>query len=263
MLDHPIASREAWLDARRALLAEEKAYTHARDALAEKRRALPWVKVDKDYEFEGPNGRLRLADLFGEKRQLIVYHFMFGPGWQEGCVGCSFLIDHLNGILTHLDQKNVAFTAVSRAPYAELAAFRRRMGWSVPWVSSGPGDFNFDYGVSFTPEQMAGAPAVYNFDAITPPVDELPGFSVFVKTDDGQIFHTYSSYARAGEDVLGTYALLDMTPLGRDEGELGNLGQWVRHHDRYGQAGQVEQTGRYVPELKAEAEACPACAVAE
>jgi predicted dithiol-disulfide oxidoreductase (DUF899 family) len=263
MLDHPIAGREAWLDARRALLAEEKAYTHARDALAAKRRALPWVKVDKDYEFEGPNGRLRLADLFGEKRQLIVYHFMFGPGWQEGCVGCSFLIDHLNGILTHLDQKNVAFTAVSRAPYAELAAFQRRMGWSFRWVSSSLGDFNFDYGVSFTPEQLAGAPAMYNFDTITPPVDELPGFSVFVKADDGQIFHTYSSYARAGEDVLGTYALLDMTPLGRDEGELGNLGQWVRHHDRYGQAGQVEQTGRYVPELKAEAEACPACAVAE
>ena len=259
MQTHEIASRETWLAARRELLKEEKALTHARDALAARRRALPWVKVDKDYVFEDASGPVRLADLFGDKRQLIVSHFMFGAGWEEGCVGCSFGADHIDPILPHLDQKDLAYVVVSRAPFAELDAFKRRMGWNFRWVSSGGSDFNHDFDVSFTPEQMTGAPASYNFAPIEPPIEELPGKSVFIKGDDGQIFHTYSQYARGGEDTLATYALLDITPLGRDEGERGNLGDWVRHHDRYGAGGHVAPTGRYVPAETTDA-GCPACA---
>lgn len=214
MQTHEITTREAWLDARKALLQEEKALTRARDALAEKRRALPWVRVDKDYTFEGPNGPVRLADLFAGKRQLIVYHFMFGPDWEEGCLGCSFLSDHVDPILPHLEQKDVAYVAVSRAPFAKLDAFRRRMGWRFRWVSSAGSDFNFDFHVSFTPEEMAGGEAEYNFRKTSPGIDELTGTSVFFKDDDGQIFHTYSQYARGGEGFLTTYALLDLTPLG-------------------------------------------------
>jgi predicted dithiol-disulfide oxidoreductase (DUF899 family) len=247
MPDPQIASREAWLEARTALLAEEKALTRARDALAEKRRALPWVKVEKDYRFETPDGAVSLSDLFGAKRQLIVYHFMFNPASEQGCTGCSFLSDHLDGIVPHLQQKDVAFVAVSRAPIAKLEAFRRRMGWSFRWVSSGGGDFNYDFGVAFTPEQVAGAPARYNFAPIKPPIEDLPGTSVFIKDATGQIFHTYSQYARGGEDVLATYALLDMTPLGRQErDEDGNLGDWVKLHDQY----EARDAG------------CPACAAA-
>ena len=234
MPSHEIATREAWLEARRTLLVEEKALTRTRDALAEKRRALPWVEVTKDYAFEGPEGPLNLADLFGGKRQLIVYHFMLAPGAAAGCVGCSFLADHVDGIVTHLQQRDIAFVVVSRAPVAEIAAFKARMGWSFRWVSSGDTGFNYDFNVSFTADQLAGAEATYNFAPIKPPIADLPGTSVFIKQDDGRIFHTYSQYARGGEDVLATYALIDMTPLGRQErGEGGDLEGWVRHHDRY------------------------------
>ena len=248
MQTHEIVSRETWLEARRALLAEEKAHTRMRDALAAKRRALPWVKVDKDYRFEGPDGPMSLSDLFGRKRQLIVYHFMFNPSRDEGCTGCSFLSDHLDGIVPHLQQKDVAFVAISRAPVSKLEAFRRRMGWSFRWVSSGGSDFNYDFHASFTPEQVAGAPATYNFAPIQPPIEDLPGTSVFIKDEAGQIFHTYSQFARGGEDVLATYALLDMTPLGRQERDAdGNLGDWVKLHDQY---------------QAVDAAACPACATA-
>lgn len=245
---HQIADRETWLEARRALLAEEKAHTRMRDALAARRRALPWVKVDKDYRFEGPDGPLSLGELFGKKRQLIVYHFMFNPSRDEGCTGCSFLSDHLDGVIPHLQQKDVAFVAISRAPVAKLEAFRRRMGWSFRWVSSGGSDFNYDFNASFTPEQVAGAPATYNFAPIQPPIEDLPGTSVFIRDEAGQIFHTYSQFARGGEDVLATYALLDMTPLGRQERDAdGNLGDWVKLHDQY---------------EAVDAAACPACATA-
>ncbi len=229
-----IADRETWLEARRALLAEEKALTRLRDSLAAKRRALPWVEVTEDYLFQGPEGTLRLADLFGSKRQLIVYHFMLAPGAAAGCVGCSFLADHVDGIVPHLQQRDIAFVVVSRAPVAEIEAFRKRMGWSFRWVSSGGSSFNYDFNVSFTPEQLEGADADYNFAPITPPIADLPGTSVFIKDADGRIFHTYSQYARGGEDVLTTYRLIDMTPLGRQERtEDGGLDDWVRHRDRY------------------------------
>jgi predicted dithiol-disulfide oxidoreductase (DUF899 family) len=255
---HEVANRETWLDARKALLAEEKALTRANDALAAKRRALPWVKVETDYVFEGPDGPVSLAELFGEKRQLIVYHFMFGPGWIEGCVGCSFMIDGVNAILPHLAQKDVAYVAISRAPFAELDAFRRRMGWDVRWVSAGEGPFNYDFQVSFTPEQMAAGKGVHNFEEIAPPIEDLSGLSVFIKDEDGQVFHTYSQYGRGGEELLIAYGLLDMTPLGRQEEDgRGNLSDWIRHHDRYGAAGEVAATGRFVP---AEEPGCAACA---
>ena len=242
-----IADRETWLEARRALLAEEKAYTRLRDSLAAKRRALPWVKVEADYEFDTAGGPMTLGELFGAKRQLIVYHFMLAPGAKAGCVGCSFLADHVNGIIPHLEQKDVTFVVVSRAPLAEIEAFKRRMGWSFRWVSSNASAFNYDFGVSFTPEQLEGADASYNFAPIKPPIADLPGTSVFIKDEAGQIFHTYSQFARGGEDLLSTYALLDMTPLGRQEGsEDGDLSDWVRHRDTYPQT--------------APAAACPACA---
>ena len=229
-----IADRETWLAARRELLAEEKAYTRLRDSLAEKRRALPWVKVEADYEFDTAGGPMSLGELFGSKRQLIVYHFMLAPGAKAGCVGCSFLADHIDGIIPHLEQKDVAFVAVSRAPLAEIEAFKRRMGWSFRWVSSNASAFNYDLGVSFTPEQLSGAEATYNFAPIKPPIADLPGTSVFIKDETGQIFHTYSQFARGGEDLLSTYSLLDMTPLGRQErGEGGDLEQWVRLRDQY------------------------------
>lgn len=229
-----IADRETWLKARRELLAEEKAYTRLRDSLAEKRRALPWVEVEKDYTFQGPEGPLKLADLFGAKRQLIVYHFMLAPGAAAGCVGCSFLADHVDGIVPHLQQRDIAFVVVSRAPIAEIEAFRKRMGWSFRWVSSGDAAFNYDFNVSFTEAQLAGADATYNFAPIKPPIADLPGTSVFIKDEAGRIFHTYSQYARGGEDVLAAYALIDMTPLGRQErDEHGDMQDWLRHRDRY------------------------------
>jgi len=224
MQTHEIVTREAWLDARQALLDEEKTLTRAKDALAEKRRALPWVRVEKDYVLEGPDGPVSLADLFAGKRQLIVYHFMFGPDWEEGCRGCSFLSDHVDAALPHLSQKDVAYVAVSRAPLARLEAFRRRMGWHFRWVSAETSDFNFDFGGSRRTETG---------------VSELTAASVFYRDDDGQIYLTYSQGARAGEGFLTTYALLDMLPLGREERPGGGLGDWVKHHDRYDETSAV------------------------
>jgi predicted dithiol-disulfide oxidoreductase (DUF899 family) len=233
MQAHKIVSREEWLEARRTLLAEEKAHLRAHDALAERRRALPWVRVDKPYEFDGPNGKETLSDLFAGRSQLIVKHFMLGPGWQEGCVGCSFGADQMEGSLIHLVNHDVMLVAVSRAPYAEIAPFHKRMGWRFKWVSSYGSDFNFDYHVSFSEADKARGKVVYNYAEIDYAGEELPGFSVFTKDESGQIFHTYSVFARGTEDVGTVYGFLDVTPKGRNEPPGTNLSHWVRHHDKY------------------------------
>ena len=233
MPPHQVVSRSEWIAARKALLAKEKDLTRARDALNRERRALPWVKVEKTYTFETLDGRETLAELFGDRSQLIVNHFMLGPGWGEGCLGCSFGADHLDAALVHLAQKDVAFVAVSRAPLAEIEAYRKRMGWRFKWVSSHGSDFNYDFNVSFTPEQLAAKRAEYNYETIDPGIDELPGDSVFARDDAGAIYHTYSQFGRGGEEVLGTYMLLDITPKGRDENGRGNLTDWVKRHDEY------------------------------
>jgi predicted dithiol-disulfide oxidoreductase (DUF899 family) len=242
VLENGVVSQEEWIEARRELLRKEKALTRQRDALAAERRGLPWVKVDKTYVFDAPDGQQTLADLFDGRSQLIVKHFMMGPGWQEGCVGCSFHADHMDGALMHLPQRDVTLLAVSRAPLAEIEAFRRRMGWRFKWVSSHGSDFNFDYQVSFTPEAIASGKVFYNYEMGDFMSDEMSGISVFYRRPDGAIFHTYSSYARGNEGFLGAYHYLDIVPKGRDEAR--NLGEWVRHHDRYGSHDSVDPTGR-------------------
>ncbi|ADP17543.1 hypothetical protein AXYL_04224 [Achromobacter xylosoxidans A8] len=221
--DHPVVSRAQWDIAREALLRREKELTRAHDALARERMALPWVKVDKPYRFEGEAGAVGLAELFQGRSQLIVYHFMFGPDWEEGCVGCSFLADHMDSAILHLRQHDVTVVAVSRAPYAKLDAFKRRMGWRFPWYSSEGCDFNFDLQAS-VPKADGG-------------MEENSGASAFFRDPDGEIFHTYSSFSRGVERLAGAYNYLDFAPLGRNEhGPHFNLGDWVRHHDRYDDA---------------------------
>jgi predicted dithiol-disulfide oxidoreductase (DUF899 family) len=233
MMDHAVVSREEWLEARKALLAKEKEWTRMRDRLAAERRALPWVRIDKEYVFEGPNGKETLADLFAGRSQLMIKHFMLGPGWQDPCVGCSFEMDHVGGMLIHVEHHDVSYVVVSRAPYPEIAAVQKRMGWKFKWVSSFGGDFNYDFNVSFTPEQIAAGNATYNYQAGAKPFEEMSGRSVFYKDENGAVFHTYSSFARGGEIMLGAYGVLDMTPKGRAERPGGNLTDWVKHHDRY------------------------------
>jgi len=235
-MQHQVVSQDEWIAARQEFLRKEKEFTRLRDQLSAERRALPWVKVDKTYVFEGPNGPETLADLFGGRSQLVVKHFMFGPDWSEGCVGCSFELDHTMGALAHLEHHDVSYVVVARAPLAKTEPFRRRMGWAVKWVSSCGNDFNFDFGVSFTPEQIARGEAFYNYRKTGQVADEMSGRSVFYKDVAGDIFHTYSSFARGGEMFLGSYAFLDITPKGRDETINGNLTDWVRHHDRYDSA---------------------------
>jgi predicted dithiol-disulfide oxidoreductase (DUF899 family) len=227
-----IVSREEWLTARRALLAQEKAATHLRDEVNAARLALPWVAVDKAYVFETPNGKRTLAELFDGRSQLIVYHFMLGPDWKAGCPGCSFLADHLDGALPHLEHHDVTLTAVSRAPLDKIAAYQKRMGWRFPWVSSFGSDFNYDYHVSFTPEDLAKDKVTYNFTEIEPSKanDELPGLSAFAKDDAGRVFHTYSSYARGPEELIGTLMILDRAPKGRNETTTMDF---LRRHDEY------------------------------
>lgn len=232
--DNPkVVSREEWLVARKKLLAREKQLTHESDAVAAERRQLPWVKVEKNYVFDAPGGKKTLADLFGSRSQLIVYHFMFGPEWQEGCPSCSFNMDHTDPALVHLAQRDVSFAAISRAPIAKIDAFKKRMGWKFNWVSSYASDFNYDYQVSFTPEQIAQGKVEYNYELAEFPSAEAPGFSVFYKDKDGKIFHTYSAYARGTEMTVGTYNYLGFVPKGRDEDDLPFTMAWVRHHDRY------------------------------
>jgi predicted dithiol-disulfide oxidoreductase (DUF899 family) len=228
----PVVSRDAWLAARRTLLAREKAATRLRDEVNAARLALPWVKIDKAYAFDTPGGRRTLADLFGPRSQLMVYHFMLGPGWKAGCPGCSFLADHLDGALPHLEHHDVTLLAVSRAPLAEIEAYRTRMGWRFPWVSSHGSDFNYDFSVSFTPEDLADGKVFYNFaetDAAHAAA-ELPGLSAFYKDASGDVFHTYSSYARGPEELIGTLMILDRAPKGRNETKTMDF---VRRHDEY------------------------------
>ena len=240
MQPHKIVSREEWTAARKAHLAHEKELTRARDRLSAERRELPWVKVEKNYVFDGPNGKETLANLFGGRSQLIVNHFMLGPGWKEGCIGCSFGADNVQGALVHLARRDVAYVAVSRAPLAEIEAYKKRMGWDFKWVSSYGNDFNYDFHVSFRPEDRANGKVEYNYEMTEVSIDELSGNSVFARDDAGDIFHTYSNYGRGDEEQLVTYALLDMTPKGRDEGPNGNLMVWVKRHDEYASAGGAE-----------------------
>lgn len=218
--------------ARLKLLAREKELNGLRDELAAERRRLPWLPVDCDYEFDGPDGRVTLRDLFAGRSQLLVYHFMLGPGWGQGCPICSFWADSFDGMQVHLAHRDTSLVAVSRAPFAEIAAYRQRMGWSFLWYSSAPGKFNYDFGVSFTPEQQASG-AEYNFRRIDQPQDELPGLSVFAIDGGGQVFHTYSTYSRGLDPINSGYQLLDMTPKGRDERDLPWTLAWLRRHDEY------------------------------
>jgi predicted dithiol-disulfide oxidoreductase (DUF899 family) len=229
---NPAVSREEWLEARRTLLVKEKEATRLRDKVNAERLALPWVKVDKTYIFDTPAGKKTLGDLFEGRSQLMIYHFMLGPGWEAGCTGCSFLADHLDGALAHLEHHDVTMVAVSRAPLPEVEAYKTRMGWRFPWVSSFGGDFNYDYHVSFTPEDLANGKVHYNFTLIDAASanDELPGLSAFFKDEAGDIFHTYSSYARGHEELIGTFMILDRAPKGRNEKTIMN---WVRRHDEY------------------------------
>jgi len=222
-----------WLAARREVLRKEKEFTRLRDELSRQRRGLPWEKVEKQYVFEGPNGKETLADLFGKRSQLIVYHFMFGPGWKEGCPSCSYLADGFDGAAVHLAHRDVTFLAISRATLPELEAFKKRMGWRFKWVSSFGNDFNYDYHVSFTPEERAKGKVHYNYEMTEFPSEEGPGTSVFYKNPAGEIFHTYSSYARGLDILVGTYNWLDLAPKGRDEEGLAHTMAWVRHHDKY------------------------------
>ena len=242
-----VVSREEWLAAREELLRSEKELTRARDRVSAKRRALPWVKVDKDYIFATTSGQKTLAEMFDGRSQLVVYHFMWRKELGEGCVGCSFLCDHLDGANQHLAQHDVKVVVVSRAPLEVLQAFKKRMGWKFEWASSEGSDFNFDYHVSFRPEELASGEVYYNYGKVKASIEELSGISVFSKDGHGQVFHTYSSYARGNEEVLGAYMFLDLTPKGRDEqGPNYSLGDWVRHHDRYGAGGFVDATGGYI-----------------
>ena len=229
-----IVSRAEWLVARKAHLAREKELTRQRDLLAAERRTLPWVRVEKSYRFEGSDGAVTLADLFGGRSQLIVYHFMLGPGWAEGCPSCSLLADHFDGSLVHLAARDVTLVAVSRAPFAEIEAFKRRMGWRFPWVSSHGSEFNRDFQVSFTAEELAAGAVHYNYADRPFPTEEAPGVSVFCRDEAGELFHSYSCYARGLDLLIGAYNFLDLAPMGRDEDGLGFTMAWVRHHDRYG-----------------------------
>jgi predicted dithiol-disulfide oxidoreductase (DUF899 family) len=234
MPNHQVVSRDAWIDARRAFLAKEKEVSRLNDELSRRRRELPWVKVDKNYTFDTPARKKTLADLFAGRSQLIVYHFMFGPGWSQGCPGCSYLMDHIDGAIPHLNARGVTFVAASRAPLAQIQAFQKRMGWRFPWVSSGASDFNYDYHVSFTKAQLAMGSVDYNYrEKENSTMEDMPGLSVFFKDENGDIFHTYSTYDRGLDPLVGTYRYIDLTPMGRHEEDLPFPMSWVRHHDRY------------------------------
>ncbi len=230
---HRVVTPNDWIAERKTLLAREKELTRLHDQIARERRALPWVRIEKDYVFDTPAGPRRLADLFQGRRQLLVQHFMLGPGWDEGCKSCSFMADHLDGISVHLAQRDLALLAVSRAPLADIERFRQRMGWKFPWVSSNGNGFNRDFHVSFAPEDRIDGEVYYNYQLSAFPADEAPGLSVFVRTDAGEVFHTYSTFGRGVEVMMGAYPLIDLTPKGRDEQDLPYTMAWVCHHDRY------------------------------
>ena len=233
MPEHRVVSGDEWIAARKELLRQEKELTRWHDRLSQARRELPWVRVDKEYAFEGPNGTETLSELFERRSQLLVYHFMFDPGWTEGCKSCSFWADNFNGVIVHLSHRDVTMVAISTAPFDTLAAFKKRMGWTFKWVSSFHTDFNRDYHVSFPPDQRENDRAYYNYAPSDSSAPERPGVSVFYKANDGSVFHTYSCYARGLDAINGAYRLLDLVPKGRDEAGLPYSMAWVRHHDAY------------------------------
>jgi len=245
--EHTVVAPEAWIASRQELLRKEKEFTKLRDELSRQRRELPWEKVGKNYVFDGPNGKVTMADLFDGRSQLIVYHFMFGPGWEEGCPSCSFLADHFDGSLVHLANRDVTLAVVSRGPIAQIEAFKKRMGWHFKWMSSFGNDFNRDYQVSFTKDEMAEGKVHYNYSATESPSEEAPGASVFFKNGAGDIFHTYSAYARGLDILVGAYNFLDLAPKGRDEEGLAFSMAWVRHHDRYAEGYFVDSKAQYTP----------------
>lgn len=232
-MDAPVVSRAEWIKARKTLLEEEKAFMRQRDALSARRRDLPWVKVDKDYRFDTNDGEKSLADLFDGKSQLIVYHFMFGPDWDEGCKSCSLNADGYNGLTPHLAARDAAFVTASNAPLEKLQAYRKRLGWIFDWVSCKGPDFNRDFHVTVSPEDQKAGKVEYNYREIEPFMDEMPGVSVFAKGDDGQIYHTYSSYSRGLDNIMAIYHYLDLLPKGRDEDTLDFPMAWVKRNDEY------------------------------
>ena len=247
-----------WLAARKELLRKEKEFTRLRDELSRQRRELPWEKIEKQYVFEVTEGKETLADLFGDKSQLIVYHFMFGPGWGQGCPSCSFLSDHIDGSVVHLTARDVRLVVVSRAPLAQIEAFKKRMGWRFKWVSSYGNDFNRDFHVSFTQDEMAKGEVYYNYIVQRFPSEEGPGLSVFYKDAAGKIFHTYSAYGRGLDMMIGAYNWLDLTPKGRDEDGLAFTMSWVRHHDRYSEGYSVDAKQQYVQPAISDTSCCSA-----
>ena len=233
MQEHSIVSREEWIEARKAHLAKEKEFTHLRDRLSAERRELPWVKIDKAYTFDGPDGQESLSDLFDGRSQLLIQHFMLGPDWQEGCPSCSFWADGYDGFVVHLAHRDVTMVSVSRAPLANIDAYKKRMGWSFKLVSSLDTDFNHDFNVSFTPEEIEKGEMYYNYQVTKFPADEAPGASVFYRNDSGDIFHTYSCYGRGLDILNGAYNYLDLVPKGRDENDLPYTMAWLKRHDQY------------------------------
>lgn len=233
MKNHKVVSSEEWFAARRDHLAKEKEFTRLRDQLSRERRELPWVKVEKEYVFDGPDGKESLSDLFDDRSQLIIYHFMYGPDWEEGCPSCSFWADNFNGIDIHLKHRDISLVAVSRAKLDTLEAYKQRMGWSFKWVSSFGSDFNQDYHVSFTPDEMEKGEMFYNFGITKFPSEEAPGISVFIKNEQGEVFHTYSCYARGLDMLNGAYHYMDLAPKGRDEDDLPYTMAWLNRHDQY------------------------------
>ena len=249
-----VVSQAEWLAARKELLQKEKQFTKLRDELSAQRRELPWEKVEKQYTFDGPNGKETLGDLFGGSSQLIVYHFMFGPGWKEGCPSCSFISDHIDASVVHLAARDVKLMVVSRAPLVEIEAFQKRMGWRFKWVSSYGSDFNYDYQVSMSKEELAKGQVYYNYTMQQFPSEERPGTSVFYKDAAGNIFHTYSSYGRGLDILIGAYNWLDLAPKGRDEEGLKHGMAWVRHHDKYIDGQIVDATKTYTQPERSDAQ---------
>lgn len=256
-VSHPkVVSHDEWLAARSEFLSKEKEFTRLRDELSRQRRALPWEKVEKRHEFDSAKGKVTLSDLFDGRSQLIVYHFMLGPGWEAGCPSCSFLADHYDGATIHLANRDTTLVVVSRAPLAEIEAFKKRMGWKFQWVSSFGSDFNFDYHVSFTPGERASGKVEYNYAKGEFPSDEAPGISVFAKDSAGALFHSYSSFARGLDILVGTYNFLDLVPKGRDEDDLAFTMSWVRHHDRYDEGYFVDPARKYEQPKSASGSCC-------
>jgi predicted dithiol-disulfide oxidoreductase (DUF899 family) len=252
-----VVSHSDWIEARKQFLVKEKEFTHMRDELSRQRRELPWEKLEKEYVFDGPSGKEKLADLFDGRSQLVIYHFMLGPGWAAGCPSCSYISDQFDGMTIHLAHRDVTLAVVSRAPLAEIKTFKKRMGWRFHWVSSFTTDFNYDYHVSATEAEKQSGTADYNYTVMQFPSDERPGTSVFFKDGDGQIYHTYSTYARGLDILVGTYNFLDLVPKGRDEEGLAHTMAWVRHHDKYDGGYFVDPTAHWEqPKVEKEGSCC-------